>query len=117
MFVELWNQTVAVIRIEFAKTFLAKRAMWIYVLALLPAIVFYANSVYTAREHVRLANEAVKHPMKKENVRFVRPGMMADEVVKQLGEPYQKNSRRFWTGRPPQQHDRQLYFYTDGETE
>jgi hypothetical protein len=49
------QQTLAVIRIELTKTFFARRSLWIYLLALLPASLFYINSIYARREHERLA--------------------------------------------------------------
>ncbi|HLQ78286.1 MAG TPA: hypothetical protein VK210_13085 [Terriglobia bacterium] len=114
---ELSNQMIAVVRIEFAKTFLARRSLWIYLLALLPAALFFANSIYTKREHVRLGNIASQHPISRNAFRTVRPGDSVDQVVQKLGEPYQKFARKYWNGRPPTLHERQVYSYTDGETD
>jgi len=117
MITEFWTQMIAVIRIELTKTFFARRSIWIYLLALLPASLFYANSIYARREHERLARVASEHPLRKEVLRSIRPGLTVDQVVQTLGEPYRKNSREFWNGRPPQRHERLTYFYTDGEVE
>jgi ABC-type transport system involved in multi-copper enzyme maturation permease subunit len=114
---EFWRLTIAVIRIEFAKTFFARRSLWIYLLALLPPTLFYVNSIYSGRENRRLAAVAAEHPIPKENLRLIRPGLSEERVVERLGEPYRKLSRKFWMGRPPLQHDRSTYFYTDGQTD
>ena len=58
MIAELWSQMIAVVRIELTKTFFARRSLWIYLLALLPASLFYINSIYAKREHERLARIA-----------------------------------------------------------
>jgi len=114
---ELWGQLIAVIRIELSKTFFSRRSLWIYLLALLPATLFYVNSIYTRREHERLAKVAVDHPVPKALLRSMRRGLTVEQVVQTLGEPYRRNSREFWMGRPPQRHERLMYYYTDGETD
>ncbi len=114
---ELWSQMIAVIRIELTKTFFARRSLWIYLLALLPASLFYINSIYARREHERLAKVAMDHPVPKAALRSIRRGLSVEQVVQTLGEPYRKNSREFWMGRPPQRHERLMYYYTDGEVD
>ena len=111
------QQMLAVIRIELTKTFFAKRSLWIYLLALLPAVLFFVNSIYSKREHVRLAAIAAEHPISKLALRAVRPTFTVAEVETLIGQPYRKNSRQFWMGRPPVQHERLMYSYTDGETD
>jgi len=117
MIAEFWSQIIAVVRIEFTKTFFARRSVWIYLLALLPAALFFINSIYSKRVHERLAKIAIEHPVRKDALRSIRRGMTADQVVQVLGEPYRKNSREFWNGRPPQRHERLTYYYTDGEVD
>jgi len=114
---EICNQLIAVIRIELAKTFFARRSVWIYLLALLPAALFYVNSIYTKREHVRLGYIASEHPLSRNAFRAVRFGATVEQVAGTLGEPYRKIERKYWTGRPPTLHERVAYFYTDGETD
>src|SRR3954465_15454877 len=106
MTAELWRQMMAVIRIELTKTFFARRSLWIYLLALLPASLFYINSIYARREHERLAKVALEHPVSRAALRSIRRGSTGGQVVETLGEPYRKNSREFWMGRPPQRHER-----------
>ena len=114
---ELWSQLIAVIRIELSKTFFARRSLWIYLLALLPAALFYINSIYAKREHARLARIAIEHTVPRGALRNIRPGSTVDQVVQTLGEPYRRNSREFWMGRPPQRHERLIFNYTDGEVD
>lgn len=48
----LWlTQVAAVIRLEMRKTFLAKRGLWIYILALLPLLIFGGHTWITLRRH------------------------------------------------------------------
>lgn len=48
----LWlTQILAVIRLEWKKTFFAKRGLWIYLLALLPLAMFTAHSIVVIRTH------------------------------------------------------------------
>jgi len=111
------SQFLAVIRIEVAKTFFSRRSLWIYLLALLPAALFFLNSVYVKKEHARLARIAVEHPVQKEALRSVRVGARLEDVVGLLGEPYRKTTFEFWSGQPPQRRERLIYFYTDGEVD
>jgi len=113
----LFSQIFAVVRIEIAKTFFSRRSLWIYLLALLPASLFFMNSIYAKREHARLARVAAEHPVQKEALRSVRAGARLEDVVGLLGEPYRKTTFNFWNGRPPQRHERLIYFYTDGEVD
>jgi ABC-type transport system involved in multi-copper enzyme maturation permease subunit len=114
---ELWSQMIAVVRIELTKTFFARRSLWIYLLALLPVSLFYINSIYAKREHQRLARIAVDHSVGRDAIRSIRRGSTVQQVVETLGEPYRRNSREFWMGRPPQRHERLTYYYTDGEVD
>ena len=42
----LWfTQILAVIRLEWSKTFFAKRGLWIYILALMPLVLFGGHSI------------------------------------------------------------------------
>ena len=133
---ELWNQMVAVMRMEIRKSFFSKRSLWIYLLALAPAFLLFINSFYAARENRRLTRIAAEHPIPRGALLTLRPNMSVDEVVARLGEPYEKNSRMIWAGPPPrnvrrgqpqapstpeqnrpQQRERLIYRYTDGETD
>ncbi len=117
MIAATWSQLAAVIRIEISKTFFSKRSLWIYLLALLPAAIFYINSIYSKREHERLSKTVVEHPVSKEALRQVRMFSSIEQVTRLVGEPYRKVVRNFTFGNPPQRHERITYWYTDGETE
>jgi ABC-type transport system involved in multi-copper enzyme maturation permease subunit len=117
MIAATWSQLTAVIRIELSKTFFSRRSLWIYLLALLPAALFYINSIYSKREHERLAKIAIEHPIPKGALRQIRPFSSIEQVTQILGEPYRKIIRTYSFGNPPQKHERRIYFYTDGESE
>lgn len=58
-----WEQIQAVIRLEAKKTFFARRSLWIYVLALLPVLLFGADAFLASREREetrRIAGEGEK---------------------------------------------------------
>ena len=48
-----WAQIKAVIRLEMKKTFFARRGLWIYVLALLPLLLFVAHAVIVSHEQAQ----------------------------------------------------------------
>ena len=117
-----WAQIQAVIRLEMKKTFLAKRGLWIYVLAALPVLLFIAYGISTSNRQNRsedLARQGEK-PLSYQDLLAVHPGMTNQEVVAILGKP----PRTFhWTeNRPPAtekgasvtvQHED--YHYSDGQ--
>jgi ABC-type transport system involved in multi-copper enzyme maturation permease subunit len=117
MIEDLWNQLSAIVNLELGKTFFSRRALWIYLLALVPPALFFGNSIYARSRQVRLAAIAAQHPLSKQTLRSIRAGVSMDQVVARLGQPYQRFTRKFWLGNPPQLHDRSVYFYTDGETD
>ena len=53
-----WAQIRAVIRLEMKKTFFAKRGLWVYVLALLPLLLFIGHAIATSHEQERSARLA-----------------------------------------------------------
>ena len=46
-----WAQVRAVVRLEMKKTFFARRGLWIYILALLPLLLFLGHNFQVARQH------------------------------------------------------------------
>ena len=48
-----WAQIKSVIRLEMKKTFFARRGLWIYILALLPLLLFVAQAINVSHEHGR----------------------------------------------------------------
>lgn len=50
----LWlTQIAAVIRLEMRKTFLSRRGLWVYLLALLPAVIFVGHTIEVLQRHRR----------------------------------------------------------------
>lgn len=52
----LWfKQVLAVMRLEMKKTFFTNRGLWIYVLALAPALLCMTHSIYAGKERKAMA--------------------------------------------------------------
>ena len=84
-----WDQIKAVIRLEMRKTFFARRGLWIYVLALLPLLLFVIHAVVVSREQGQ-NREIASHnerPLSYQDLSAIKPGMTRDEVVARLGKP------------------------------
>src|SRR5580700_10892052 len=86
----IWRaQIKAVIRLEMRKTFFARRGLWIYVLAALPAFLFAAHAFVATgwrNGSERLAQRSEKR-LVYQDLLAVKPGMTRDEVVATLGKP------------------------------
>src|SRR5580698_5500510 len=110
-----WAQIRSVIRLEMRKTFFAKRGIWVYLLALAPAALFFADSIAVMHDRDRRVEEATTHQVSREALQGIKMGMSRDEVEAKLGEPY---SRRVFTfGGRRERHEMQIYRYTDGEND
>ena len=111
-----WGQIKAVIRLEIKKTFLARRGLWIYVLALLPILLFSAHAVIVSHERERNSQIAIRSEKRLtyQDLIAVRTGMTNQEVIARLGQP----PRRFsWNEQPAPgsgalavNHDNYQYF-------
>jgi ABC-type transport system involved in multi-copper enzyme maturation permease subunit len=84
-----WAQIKSVIRLEMKKTFLAKRGLWIYILALLPLLLFLAHAVVMSHEQERNHQIARRSEKKvtREDLLSIKPGMTTEEVTARLGKP------------------------------
>ena len=84
-----WGQIRSVIRLEMKKTFFAKRGLWIYVLALLPIVLFIGHAVVDARLRDRSAQIVAQEekPLTDRDLLAIKPGMTRQEVVALLGKP------------------------------
>jgi hypothetical protein len=82
-------QVKAVIRLEMKKTFFARRGLWIYVLALLPLLLFAAHAVIVSHEQAQTREMASRseRPLSYQDLNTVKPGMTRDEVAVLLGKP------------------------------
>jgi ABC-type transport system involved in multi-copper enzyme maturation permease subunit len=110
-----WSQIRAVIRLEMRKTFFAKRGIWVYLLALAPAVLFTVDSAVVMHDRDRRAEEASAHPITREMIGSIKMGMSKDEVVAQLGEPYGKQVFHFKRRR--EEHEQANFRYSDGEND
>jgi hypothetical protein len=84
-----WAQIRAVIRLEMKKTFFARRGLWIYVLALLPILIFIAYGIAAAKmenQRAEVAREGAK-ALTYQDILAIRRGMTKDEVIASLGKP------------------------------
>lgn len=111
----LW-QILAVLRLEMRKTFLSRRGLWVYLLALAPVVLFAAHSVNAPRRQARLARIAKEHPVSKMALLFLRRGMTREQVIKRLGEPYWRHTEVRRVG-PNTTLRRDFYRYTDGQAD
>lgn len=109
-----WAQIRAVIRLEMRKTFFAKRGIWVYLLALAPAALFFADSIAVMHDRDRRAELATTHPVKELVAESIEMGATREQVEAKLGEPYSKDV--FTYGRR-QTHEQANYRYTDGEND
>src|SRR5437667_7937120 len=94
-----WAQVKAVIRLEMKKTFFARRGLWIYVLALLPLLLFTAHTVFTSRDREKsrqIARQSEK-ALTRQDLLAVKTGMTSEGVIALLGKPpvrFHWNDRR-----------------------
>jgi ABC-type transport system involved in multi-copper enzyme maturation permease subunit len=84
-----WAQVRSVIRLEMKKTFFARRGLWIYILALLPLLLFAGRSVMTSRDRARSSDLARRSDKRltSQDLLAVTPGMTSQEVIALLGKP------------------------------
>lgn len=114
--IQLWLvQILAVIRLELRKTFFARRGLWVYLLAFAPVVLFGVHAIYAPREQQRLARLANSHTIDSGVFRSIQLGMSREEVVKLLGEPYQRFSGRHIQTEGVRGDT--IYRYTDGRTD
>jgi ABC-type transport system involved in multi-copper enzyme maturation permease subunit len=95
-----WAQIKAVVRLEMKKTFFARRGLWIYILALLPLLLFTAQTINVSHERGRTSRMATQSQKKltEQDLHSVRPGMTSEEVIALLGKP---PVRIHWNQRRP----------------
>lgn len=112
----LWRAQIrAVIRLEMRKTFFAKRGIWVYLLALAPAALFFADSIAVIHDRDRRAELESTHPVTREALQSIEMGMSKEQVEAKLGEPYGKSV--FKRNRRREMHETAIYRYTDGEND
>jgi len=121
--IKLWSAQIrSVIRLEMKKTFFAKRGLWVYVLALLPFLLFFGYAVTTSRLQEQSARLALQNekPLTHQDLRAIQLGMTSEEVVALLGKP---PLHSHWTKPRPLENGgfasipRESYRYSDGSNE
>lgn len=78
------RQAWTIARIELRRVFFAKRSLWVYALALLPSVIFFAHGIDAKSDIERLGRRGLTAPPLLDSV---REGESLDEVKKRLGEP------------------------------
>lgn len=119
-----WAQIKAVIRLEMKKTFLAKRGLWIYVVAALPVLLFIAYAIATSSQQNQSVSIARRgeRTLAYQDLLAVHPGMTSQEVIAILGKP---PITFHWTeDRPPETENsaavevlHEDYHYSDGQND
>lgn len=108
-------QIGSVMRLELKKSFFARRGLWIYLLAIGPAMLYLIHAVDATHEHERLQAIVKSHPADTVALRSIEKGMSQEEVEAKLGEPYQKDE--FRRGRRAFGPQFANYRYTDGDND
>jgi ABC-type transport system involved in multi-copper enzyme maturation permease subunit len=83
-----WAQIKAVVRLEFKKTLFARRGLWIYVLAVLPVLLYVAFAFavgHRQSQSERFARRGEKR-VAYQDLASIKPGMTKDEVISILGK-------------------------------
>ncbi len=119
-----WAQIKAVVRLEMRKTFFAKRGLWIYVVALLPVLIFTAYIVASSQRQHLTANVArrAEKPLAYQDLLAVKPGMKTQEVITLLGKPpmtfhWTEERRHDDQDAETTQVQHEDYHYSDGQND
>jgi len=78
------RQAWTIARIELRRAFFAKRALWVYGLALLPSLIFFGHGVEVKIRGERLARRGLTAPALMDSA---REGEAVEDVRKRLGKP------------------------------
>ena len=78
------RQAWTIAKIELRRAFFARRSLWVYALALLPSVTFFAHGLDAKLRSERLARRGVITPAL---IDSIREGETAEEVKKRLGKP------------------------------
>lgn len=78
------RQAWTIAKIELRRAFFAKRSLWVYGLALLPAVIFFGHGVDAKFRSERLSRSGVITPALMDSV---REGETAEAVKQKLGDP------------------------------
>jgi hypothetical protein len=82
-------QAWTIARLELRRVFFARRGLWVYGLALLPAVIFFGHGLETKVRSDSLARNGLADPVLLDSV---RDGEAFDSVKQRLGEPAEERS-------------------------
>jgi hypothetical protein len=85
---EWMTQIAAVIRLEMKKTFLSRRGLWVYLLALAPVGIYLLYSLVQIAQREQRQLLAKAHPVSTETLQSIAQGMTIEEVLQKAGDPY-----------------------------
>lgn len=119
-----WAQVKAVIRLEMRKTFFARRGLWIYVVAMLPVLLFIAFAVVSSNHRAKMASMAGREerPLTYQDMQAIKPDMTKEEVIAILGKPpivFHWSDHRPGSdpSGPAEEVARESYRYSDGQND
>jgi ABC-type Na+ efflux pump permease subunit len=112
------SQIAAVIRLEMKKTFLSKRGLWVYLLALAPVAITTIHSLVELTQTEQRRAIAAARPVSADILASITVGTPTDDVLARAGEPHQKfETPRRRGGFYAYSDGRSLYYFDhfDGE--
>jgi ABC-type transport system involved in multi-copper enzyme maturation permease subunit len=83
------RQAWTIAKIELRRAFFARRSLWVYALALLPAVMFFVHGLDMKLDGQRLARNGLTAPAL---IDSVRDGESSEDVKKRLGKPARESS-------------------------
>ena len=78
------RQAWTIAKVELRRVFFARRGLWVYALAVLPALIFFGHGVETKLRGERLARRGLAEPAL---VDSIREGEAVESVKKRVGKP------------------------------
>jgi ABC-type transport system involved in multi-copper enzyme maturation permease subunit len=85
-----WSvQIRSVIQLELRKTFFARRGLWVYVLALLPLLLFIGHAIANSHQRQRGSQLTLQNqkPLTYQDLQAIKLGMTSEEVFALIGKP------------------------------
>jgi hypothetical protein len=83
------RQAWTIARIELRRAFFAKRSLWVYLLALLPSVMFFGHGLDATFRIDRLTRRGVITPALMDSV---QQGELAEDVRQRLGKPVEEHT-------------------------
>ncbi len=87
------KQALTIAKIELRRAFLSRRAFWVYILALFPAIIFFGHSLQTRIQRDRWSAHGLASAAE---IDTINRGASEEEVVAKLGAPVDVLVERKW---------------------